>query len=180
VTEEMQMNRKVLSILMTALLVPAFGCAATLEPPQDPAIEPDKQYLVEKGPSPTLDLVAPDRSVLEALRQLEEDKAALVREAGHMHARLDELTRQSERQARDLEQEKTARAGAEAERDDARRKLGEQQSRLLSVAIERARFEHELLELRIAALEKKKTQGPAKVGREDPWGAAAAPPQGDK
>jgi len=152
-----------------------------MESPQDPAVDADKQYLVDRGPSPTLDVAAPDRSVLEALRQLEEDKATLVREAAQLRARVAELNQQSERVAKELEREKNTRIAAESERDDVRKKLGEQQSRLLSVAIDRARLEQELLESKIAAMDKKRpASGASRSETSDPWATPAAPPHGEK
>jgi chromosome segregation ATPase len=175
--------KRISIVLALVACAPLFAACALLEAerpaPKDPAVAPDQQYLAKKGPSTNLDVGQDQKTALETMKGLEEERAALRKRVETFEAERKDLLAKIKSLEGERDQEKSLRVTAQAERDDAKRQALDRDARLLNLAIQKTQLEQEVLLAKIANLEKDKTEKPADSGiLREPAGAAPPPQSG--
>jgi hypothetical protein len=157
--------RRRLAICSLAWL-PALGGCGIFDrdqvPPKEPAVAPEQQYLAHRSPAAGLEVGPGQKTMLETLNEVQEERVALGQRIEALEAEKKDLLARARSVEAERDQEKALRVTASAERDDARKQATDRDARLLNLAIQKTQLEQEVLLMKIASLEREKAGGMAR------------------
>lgn len=149
------MSLRVLAI-SAALAACCAGCGtvdAILAGEEDP-VAAEESYLETGGPRTELDLGRDQKLLLEEFVALRAKKAELEKRIEELETTNQNLRASLERAERERDEAHRQHAADAAELERLRQLLHEREARILTLALERAKLDQELLKLRIAAMER--------------------------
>jgi hypothetical protein len=148
--------RRRLAICSLAWL-PALGGCGIFDrdqvPPKEPAVAPEQQYLAHRSPAAGLEVGPGQKTMLETLNEVQEERVALGQRIEALEAEKKELLARVVAVETERDQEKALRVSAVSERDEARQQSADRDARLLNLAIQKTQLEQEVLLMKISQLE---------------------------
>lgn len=144
-----------LAILSMAVLL--SGCSAITDllssPGREDATDPSAHYL-GGGPNTEVELGADEETMLESFHGLTRVKIQLDAQIKELEAYGESQTAKLNRTQQDLDRERRLRVSSEAESERLAQQMRDLQAKVLSMNVERARLEQDLLLLRISSVQR--------------------------
>lgn len=164
---------KFFAILLCTLTLSGCGMVADFlsSPSKEEPVDPAAKYL-RGGPNTEVELGADEQAMLESYSGLTKLKTQLETRIQELEAHAEIQTSRLTRAEEARDQEQHLRLGAEKEVERLAKQVGDLQAKVLSMSVERARMEQELLRMRIQSLNTQLAELQSQATE------AAAPPQG--
>jgi chromosome segregation ATPase len=140
-------------------------------PAKEGPIDPSANYL-RGGPNTEVELGADEQAMLESYSGLTKLKTQLETKIQELESHAEIQATRLTRTEESRDQEQHLRLGAEKEVERLAKQVGDLQAKVLSMSVERARMEQELLRMRIQSLNTQLAELQSQATE------AAAPPQG--
>ncbi len=143
------------AILSLAVLL--SGCSTITDllssPGKEKAADPSAAYL-RGGPNTEVELGSDEETMLESFHGLTKVKIQLDARIKELESYSESQTAKLNRTQQDLDRERRLRVGSEAESDRLAQQMRDLQAKVLSMNVERARLEQDLLLLRISSVQR--------------------------
>ncbi len=121
---------------------------------KEPPVPKEQQYLAKGGVSNELDLGPDQKFLLDEFTQLKSQKVALESQVNELRVSGEGLRVQLKQAEDERDKERRLRAGADAEVERLRKTIHEREAKVLSLSMERARLNREILLRRSSSLER--------------------------